>query len=68
MWVRGAVDGYPCPPQLLDSDECLVNVGVLRHEERAQVQRELFRVEDVRGRLCEDCGASSSSVLNHYQQ
>lgn len=45
------------PAQLLDGDERLGDVGVLRHEERAEMQGEFLGVEDVGrdlGEVCEE--------------
>ena len=42
------------PPELLNGNERLVDVCVLRHEVCSQVQGEAFRMEDVRGCLRED--------------
>lgn len=52
--VRGGTrDAHARPAELLDGDERLAEVRVAREEERAQVQREALRVQDVRGRLSE---------------
>lgn len=45
------------PAQLLDGDERLGDVGVLRHEERAEMQGEFLSIEDVGrdlGDVCEE--------------
>lgn len=40
--------GDTLPAQFLDGDESLVNVGVLLHEEGAEMESEAFGVKDVR--------------------
>ena len=54
MRVRLAVDVESSPAQLLDGDEGLVDVRVLRDEVRPEVEREAFGVEHVRRGLGED--------------
>ena len=53
MRVRLAVDVESSPAQLLDGDEGLVDVRVLRDEVRPEVEREAFGVEHVRRGLGE---------------
>ena len=51
------------PAQLLDRDERLVDVPVLGHEVRPEVQREAFGVQHMWGRLCEVCARRGWTCL-----
>ena len=52
------------PAQLLDGDERLRDVRILRHEERTEMQREFLGVEDVGRDLGEVCEEDQITVLS----
>lgn len=48
-------DGDPLPSELLDRDERLLQVRVLRHKVRPKMESEPLRMQDMRRRLCQVC-------------
>ena len=56
-------DGDPLPSELLDRNERLLQVRVLRHKVRPKVQRKPLRMQHMGRRLCQVCkGAGEGSA------